>query len=57
MAELQIADVRAPVAVSLFTDFDNFSVFRPAAHHENAVGTMLDQLVAWGGATKTLRTP
>lgn len=56
MAELQIADVRAQVMLSLFTDFENFSVFKPAPHHENSVNTMLDQVIAWGGAMKTLRS-
>jgi NAD(P)H-dependent FMN reductase len=55
MGELQVADVRSQVALSLFTDFENFSVFKPAALHENSLKTMLDQLVAWGGALKTLR--
>lgn len=55
MGELQIADVRAQVMLSLFTDFENFSVFKPAAHHENSVNTMLDQVVAWGKALKNLR--
>ena len=56
MAELQVADVRAQVALSLFTDFENFSAFKPAAHQEKAVGAMLDQLVAWSGAMRALRT-
>jgi NAD(P)H-dependent FMN reductase len=56
MAELQVADVRAHVMLSLFTDFENFAVFKPAAHHEAAVNTMLDQVIAWGGALKTLRS-
>jgi NAD(P)H-dependent FMN reductase len=34
MAELQIADVRAQVTLSLFTDFENFTKFKPAAYHE-----------------------
>ena len=55
MAELQIADVRAQVMLSLFTDFENYSTFKPAPHHEATVGAMLDQVVAWGGAMKTLR--
>lgn len=55
MAELQIADVRAQVALSLFTDFEDMSVFKPAAHQARALGTMLDQLVAWAGALKPLR--
>ena len=56
MAELQVADVRAQVALSLFTDFENFTAFKPAAHHTQAVGTLLDQLVAWSGAMRALRT-
>ncbi|HEX6210813.1 MAG TPA: NAD(P)H-dependent oxidoreductase [Methylomirabilota bacterium] len=55
MAELQVADVRAQVMLSLATDFENFSTFEPAPEHETAVGTMLDQVVAWGEALKPLR--
>jgi NAD(P)H-dependent FMN reductase len=55
MAELQIADVRAQVMLSLFTDFENFSVFKPDPRHEKSVNTMLDQVIAWGGALKPLR--
>ena len=55
MGELLIADVRAQVMLSLFTDFENFSVFKPAAMHEQTLNTMLDQLIAWGAAMKTVR--
>ncbi len=55
MAELMIADVRAHISLSLFTDFENFSVFKPAARHESEVGTLVDQLIAWGGALRSLR--
>lgn len=55
MGELQVADVRASVALSLFTDFENFSVFKPAAVQEEKVKAMLDQLVAWTGALKSVR--
>lgn len=55
MAEIQIADVRAQVMLSLFTDFENFSIFTPDPRHEAEVHTMLDQLVAWSGALKPLR--
>ena len=55
MGELQVADVRAQVALSLYTDFENFTTFKPAALHEASLKAMLDQLVAWGGAMKTLR--
>ena len=55
MGELMVADVRAQVAVSLYTDFENFSVFKPAPQHEKSVNAMLDQVIAWGGALKPLR--
>jgi NAD(P)H-dependent FMN reductase len=55
MGELQVADVRAQVALSLFTDFEEFTTFRPAAHHRKSVDAMLDQLLAWGGALKAMR--
>jgi NAD(P)H-dependent FMN reductase len=55
MGELQIADVRNQVMLSLYTDFENFSDFKPNPRHEPALNTMLDQLIAWGGALKSLR--
>jgi NAD(P)H-dependent FMN reductase len=55
MGELQIADVRSQVALSLFTDFENFSTFKPQALHERSLKSMLDQLVAWSGAMKSVR--
>lgn len=55
MGELMVADVRAQVALSLFTDFENFSTFKPAPMQEKSVHAMLDQLVAWGAALKTVR--
>jgi NAD(P)H-dependent FMN reductase len=55
MAEVQVATVRNQVALSLFTDFENFTTFKPDARHENSVNQMLAQLIAWGGAMKTLR--
>lgn len=54
-SELQIAHVRGQVMFSLFTDFENYSVFKPDPRHEKSLNTMLDQLIAWGGALKTLR--
>jgi len=55
MADVQVATVRNQVALSLFTDFENYTTFKPAAHHEKSVNQMLDQLIAWGGAMKSLR--
>src|SRR3989454_5557464 len=55
MAEVQVATVRNQVALSLFTDFENYTKFKPAAHHEKLVNQMLDQVIAWSGALKSLR--
>ncbi|MDI3520773.1 NADPH-dependent FMN reductase [Tenuifilum osseticum] len=55
MGELQVADVRTQVLLSLFTDFENFSVFKPAELHEQNLHAMLDQLISWGTALKSLR--
>src|SRR5882757_82380 len=55
MAEVQVATVRNQVALSLFTDFENYTKFKPAAHHEKSVNQMLDQLIAWSGGLKPLR--
>jgi NAD(P)H-dependent FMN reductase len=55
MAEVQIATVRLQVLLCLFTDFENFSVFKPDPQKEASVNAMLDQVMAWGGALKTLR--
>jgi NAD(P)H-dependent FMN reductase len=55
MAEVQVADVRAHVSLSLFTDFENFTAFKPAATHETQLATLLDQVIAWSGAMRTVR--
>lgn len=56
MAEIQIADVRAQVMLSLFTDFKNFSQFDPDPRHGPELDAMLKQLVSWGAALKGVRT-
>ena len=55
MGEIKIADVRSQVMLSLFSDFENYTVFKPGAHHENSVTAMLDEVVSWSGALKTVR--
>jgi NAD(P)H-dependent FMN reductase len=55
LAELQVATVRSQVLLSLFSDFENFSVFTPDRRREAALTTMLDEVLAWGGALRTLR--
>ncbi|HEV2177347.1 MAG TPA: NAD(P)H-dependent oxidoreductase [Terriglobia bacterium] len=55
MGEIKVADVRAQVTLSLFTDFENFTTFKPHEHHQKAVHAMADEVIAWGGALKVLR--
>ncbi len=57
LAELQVATVRNQVALSLYTDFENFTTFKPGPQQPAAVNAMLDQLIAWGGALQSLRQP
>lgn len=53
--ELQMADVRQQVALSLLTEFENFSVFKPSDFNLGALDKMLDQVVAWSAALAPLR--
>ncbi|MBS3679002.1 NAD(P)H-dependent oxidoreductase [Ornithinibacillus massiliensis] len=55
LGELQVADVRTAVTFSLLSDFENFSVFKPADYHADNANGMLDQVIAWSRALKTLR--
>jgi NAD(P)H-dependent FMN reductase len=52
---LQMAPVRSQVAMSIFTDWDK-DTFKPAEIHERSLKATLDQVVAWGGAVRTLRS-
>lgn len=55
LGELQIADVRTHVALSMFTDFENWQTFKPQALHQANLVSMIDQVVAWSGALKAIR--
>jgi hypothetical protein len=39
----------------MFTDFENFTTFKPDPRHETGLHAMLDQLIAWGRALETVR--
>ncbi|MDQ3103939.1 MAG: NAD(P)H-dependent oxidoreductase [Actinomycetota bacterium] len=53
--ELQMADVRQQVVLSLKTEFENFSTFKPSEHSLPTLNTMLDQVVTWSTALAPLR--
>jgi len=55
LGELQMADVRGHVALSMFTDFEQWQTFKPQSLHDQNMGLLLTQLDAWGNALKTIR--
>ena len=55
MAELKIADIRSHVSLSLFTDFENYTVFKPQSRHETELNALLGELIGWGSALRVLR--
>ncbi len=50
-----MADVRQQVALSLITEFEYFSVFKPGDHNVDSLHTLLDQVIAWSTALAPLR--
>lgn len=55
LSEMQVAHVRNAALLSVFTDFENFSVLAPTEPATAAVGPMLDQLVVWTRAMEAVR--
>jgi len=55
MGELKVADVRSAVALSVFDDFQDHTQFTPSVPQEKSLSAMLDEIMAWGVALKTLR--
>jgi hypothetical protein len=55
VAELRIADVREQLALSIVTDFENYSVFTPKDAHEEKLHRAFDQVVNWAQALATVR--
>lgn len=55
LSEVQIAHVRQALAFSFFTDFENFSTFKPADLHLSYLAVMLDQLESWARALRAER--
>ena len=51
----KVATVGTQPALSLFTDFEEMTTFKPAPFHQETVDKMLDEVVAWSTALKTIR--
>lgn len=59
MGELKLADVRSQISLSLTEDWRDYldpATFAPRDEHREAVAGLLDDLAAWGGALRTLRS-
>ena len=59
LGELQVADVRQHVMFSLFTDFEGAMtgspVFTPAEQKAGELQVLVDQVVAWADALRSVR--
>jgi NAD(P)H-dependent FMN reductase len=56
-SELQLAHVRQQLSFSMFTDFENWSVFKPGPQHAAAAEVLFAQLESWAGAMQSVRQP
>jgi NAD(P)H-dependent FMN reductase len=57
LAAMQVATVRPQLGLSLYTDFRDGTVFVPTERHEHALETVLDDVVAWSAALRSVREP
>ena len=55
LSELQVAHVQKTGVFSLFTDFENFSIFAPTEQQAASVEPMLEQLQVWTRAMASVR--
>lgn len=55
LGELQIADVRQQLALSLVHDFEGFRTFIPGEQHLTSLQTLVNQLESWATAMQGVR--
>ncbi|GAA5226750.1 NADPH-dependent FMN reductase [Paeniglutamicibacter antarcticus] len=55
LSELQVAHVQKTGMFSLFTDFEDFATFKPTELQAASLAPVLDQLVPWTQAMKSVR--
>src|SRR5690606_10415630 len=56
LGKLSVTDVRIQPAVSVFTDFENGAEQKAAPVQADSVNQMLDQVIPWSTALKTIRS-
>ncbi|MEU8380919.1 NAD(P)H-dependent oxidoreductase [Streptosporangium sp. NPDC048865] len=55
LSELQVAHVQQQLSFSMFTDFENFTTFKPAEIHASFAQVLFDQLESWARAMRSVR--
>lgn len=55
LANFKLADVTPHGAFSIFTDFENMQTFTPAEVHTPTIHAVIDDVVDWARAMKTVR--
>src|SRR5690625_3635375 len=55
LANLKVAVVEPQGAFSLFNDFENMTTFKPLAVHNERFSEMIDDVVSWSTALKSVR--
>ncbi|WP_066190100.1 NADPH-dependent FMN reductase [Gracilibacillus timonensis] len=55
LANLKVATVEPQGAFSLFNDFENMTTFTPMEVHKPRLGEMIDDVIAWSNALKSVR--
>ncbi|MFD1067151.1 NADPH-dependent FMN reductase [Oceanobacillus locisalsi] len=55
LSNLKVATVEPQGAFSLFNDFENMATFKPMEVHKPRFGEMIDDVVAWSTALKSVR--
>ena len=55
LSNLGVAIVPSFGALSIFTDFENMTEFKPGNHHADSINATIDRVVMWAKALKTIR--
>lgn len=55
LSNLGVAIVPSFGALSIFTDFENMTEFKPGDHHADSINATIDRVVMWSKAMKTIR--
>ncbi|MDO4431915.1 MAG: NAD(P)H-dependent oxidoreductase [Aerococcaceae bacterium] len=55
LSTLKLATISINAGFNLYTDFEQFSTFKPAAVHEATVKNLVNEVALWATAMKTIR--